>query len=166
MKPIILTAAEARAVLAGSVEIRRVVQSPARNMQREGMEVIKRRAPGDPWYRDCVWSMRGRTGVWGDYTHERFLAMCPYGAPGDRVWVKEAFALHRIHDGTAPSRIGPTLLKGRWYRADGEPEVRVGKWRSPVAMPHWASRLTLEITGVRVERAEQWEWVIGVGRVG
>lgn len=79
---------EVRAILSGAkTQTRRPVRSPAKNMQREGMEVIKRRAPGDRWYGDHVWSMRGPTGVWGDYTDDRFRSLCPFGAPGDLLWV-------------------------------------------------------------------------------
>lgn len=60
-----------------------------------------------------------------------------YGAPGDRLWVKEAWA-------TLP-------LNKRFYRADGEMHGE-WKWRSSLFMPRLASRITLEIVDVRVER--------------
>lgn len=140
-RPILFSAPMVRAILEGKkTQTRRIVKSPAKNMQAAGMQVIKYRAPGDPWYKDCVWSMRGPSGVWGDYTHERFMGMCPYGRPGDHLWVKETH--------------GPSA-GGLVYRADESVACPDGgKWRPSIHMPRWASRITLEITGVRVERAQ------------
>jgi hypothetical protein len=72
---------------------------------------------------------------------------CPYGKPGDHLWVKETW-----------SNINDFVL----YRAAAEADDSCddlfipGKtaWRSPRFMPRWASRITLEITGVRVERIQ------------
>jgi hypothetical protein len=147
-RPILLSDAEVRAILAGTkTQTRRVVQSPAKGMQREGMEVIQRREPGDKWYGDFVWSMRDRSGVWGDYTDEEFRALCPFGAPGDRLWVRECFAeIDRRHG-----------LGGLAYRATEDAETYPGFWRwtPSVQMPRWASRITLEIGHVRVERLHE-----------
>jgi hypothetical protein len=63
---------------------------------------------------------------------------CPYGQPGDRLWVREAFA-----GGGHGQRVV--------YRAD-EPSYPAYRWRPSIHMPRCASRITLEITGVRVER--------------
>jgi hypothetical protein len=92
--------------------------------------------------------MRGKTGVWGDYTHEKFLALCPYGAPGDRLWVRETWALD---PGSHPDD------REVLYRATdpGWDDNGTGlKWRPSILMPRWASRITLEITDVRVERVQ------------
>ena len=69
---------------------------------------------------------------------------CPYGKPGDFLWVREAHAISANPD-----------LKP-WYRLDHEearssgPRVDV-KWRPSIHMPRWASRITLRITDIRVE---------------
>lgn len=70
---------------------------------------------------------------------------CPYGVSGDRLWVKETFQIVPTgHAGTMPI-----------YRADGDQDRIVpGKWKPSIFMPRTASRLTLEITGVRVERLQ------------
>ena len=71
---------------------------------------------------------------------------CPYGVPGDRLWVREthcAFERGHVH-----------------YAADftrdpkGEREHGV-RWTPSIHMPRWASRITLEITDVRVERLQE-----------
>lgn len=65
---------------------------------------------------------------------------CPYGVVGDRLWVREAWLRHD----------GVTL-----YRADDiAGHILDREWRSPILMPRWASRLTLEVTEVRVQRLQ------------
>jgi len=66
----------------------------------------------------------------------------PY-APGGRLWVKEAHAFD-IEANTVDER---EII---WYRAT-QPVDEV-HWRSPIHMPRWASRLTLIVTDVRVQR--------------
>ncbi len=88
---------------------------------------------------------------------------CPYGQPGDRLWVRETWGAHFIWDGCPPSEIPNDGRSCVFYRADGEspgagkggsctPSQRGKKWWPSIHMPRWASRLTLEITAVRVER--------------
>lgn len=150
-RPILFSGSMVRAILAGKKnQTRRIVQSPARNMQREGMEVIKHRPPGDTWYKDHVWSMRGRTGVWGDYTDARFKELCPYGAPGDRLWVRETF--HSCPHCPQHQPRGYTA-----YRSDEKPlppKCAAHGWRPSIFMRRHASRITLEVTDVRVERLQ------------
>lgn len=66
--------------------------------------------------------------------------LCPFGVPGDRLWVKETWADLRPYNGIA-------------YKADTERGI-VTKWSPSIHMPRWASRITLEITDVRVERLQ------------
>jgi hypothetical protein len=70
----------------------------------------------------------------------------PVIQPGDRLWVKEAVAW---------------VSGWGWrYRADNDDlsekreQGEVGRWRSPIHMPRWASRLTLTATDVRVQRLQ------------
>jgi hypothetical protein len=72
---------------------------------------------------------------------------CPYGRSGDRQWVQEAWRVSSAHDDLPPSRIprGTTVE----YLADG-PGMLEGKTRPSIFMPRWASRITLQITNVRV----------------
>jgi hypothetical protein len=64
---------------------------------------------------------------------------CPYGDPGDRLWVREAHAFH------------PTEEDQVFYRALHQHPEEV-KWRSARFMPKWAARTWLEIERVGVER--------------
>lgn len=91
----------------------------------------------------------------------QMLRNCPYGQPVDRLWVRETFADLR---GTGiehrPDPSGP--LKRYAFAADHPPgshgdEARKEfgvKWKPSIHMPRAASRITLEITGVRVERLQ------------
>lgn len=71
---------------------------------------------------------------------------CPYGRPGDRLWVRETWTEESVDAEDGHYRPD--------YRAtaNGQP---LGKWKPSIHMPRWASRITLEITGVRVERLRQ-----------
>lgn len=84
---------------------------------------------------------------------------CPYGVAGDRLWVRETWAAPTCYDGEKPRDLPDALAEGDEiiYRAKS-PDYRVKElgsfWRSPYHMPRWASRITLEITKVRVERLQ------------
>jgi hypothetical protein len=82
---------------------------------------------------------------------------CPFGRPGDRLWVRETWALEQLDDGErvvwAADRAAAwrSSMEDCFYlESSYEPE----RWRSSIYMPRWASRLTLEVTGVRVERLQ------------
>lgn len=86
------------------------------------------------------------------------LLRCPYGQPGDRLWVRETW---RGLDGWRPEN--GHLIE---YRADRGKEWREApeevlsyqftgeKWRPSIFMPRWASRLTLEVVSIGVERLQ------------
>jgi len=86
---------------------------------------------------------------------------CPYGKPSDRLWVRERYMKARCPiamSGAAQVTRGPAIEKNwqhcAWYEDSEDPlswPIREG-WKSPIFMPRWASRITLEITAVRVER--------------
>lgn len=87
---------------------------------------------------------------------QALASRCPYGQPGDRLWVREAFRFLAVHDHVPPRELssGPV-----WFGADvGMPALRglsqQGKLRPGMFMPRWASRLSLEVVSVRVERLQ------------
>lgn len=80
----------------------------------------------------------------GNHVRSKLFA-CPYGAVGDRLWVRETF--EPLPDHEEPAGCSHVL-----YSADVPFPNR--KWTPSIHMPRWASRITLEITGVRVERLQ------------
>ncbi|HGM7000535.1 hypothetical protein [Serratia marcescens] len=110
----------------------------------------------------------------GIYTHVMDApghGLCPFGQVGDRLWVRETFAVLGNEDG-CPIDWDGNLIKGdekkaaRIYKAscwqepgnyglwsipDRDTQYE-GTWRPSIHMPRWASRISLEITSVRVER--------------
>ena len=82
---------------------------------------------------------------------ERKARICPYGKPGDRLWVRETFA-----EGLSNKEGIAYRATSKWYDfEDGTPEnFKEIKWKPSIFMPRWASRITLEITNVRVERLQ------------
>ncbi|MBC3214277.1 hypothetical protein [Serratia fonticola] len=98
------------------------------------------------------------------YPHKKYNIECPFGKPGDRLWVRETWQGPLVDYDDAYSMFkDPTphqKVENCVYRADGGPcpeftdvddELRQG-WRPSTHMPRWASRILLEITAVRVER--------------
>lgn len=82
---------------------------------------------------------------------------CPYGQPGDRLWVRETWVYddYRLQQG--PYVEVPGAREELFYRADNEQpfEAPEGKfWKPSIHMPRWASRILLEIVSVRVERLQ------------
>ena len=83
------------------------------------------------------------------------LINCPWGV-GDRLWVKETWAVHVAWNDTSPSQIEiPNHGIQIWYKSSPPKPPTIGKWRSSIYMPRWASRITLEITNIRVERIRE-----------
>lgn len=79
-------------------------------------------------------------------------AVCPYGKIGDRLWVRESWRTNSIYDNDKPSLIPDSAPIE--YLANTISGDMAGKIRPSIFMPRWASRIDLEITGIRVERLQ------------
>jgi hypothetical protein len=79
---------------------------------------------------------------------------CPYGKPGNRLWVREAWAVVPHVTDNGPKHRAKGDGTGVTWRADWNANPSGFKWKPSTHMPRWASRITLEITGVRVERLQ------------
>lgn len=167
-RPILFSSSMVRAILEGrKTQTRRVVQF---RKHGNGEHALRYKHPlGAVFGCDC-------SGCRGNSTHS-CLIECPYGVPGDRLWVREAWRMFSWMD-DPPALAGEHShgLKYKLeYRADeaegrtfypddslygkvkaaATPWEREDKWRPSIFMPRWASRILLEVTDIRVERVQQ-----------
>lgn len=143
----------------------------------EGWKTQTRRTRGlgrlnDSWYRDRIDKVECRDGLWhfwelghGSSALPVFTARCPYGQPGDRLWVKEThgFWCHSFESVGVQYAAGgedqivyfpdekgmPTLEVQTRRNRDGSRRMRPS-----IHMPRWASRIDLENSRIRVERLQ------------
>lgn len=145
-RPILFSAEMVRALLAGTKsQTRRVFKLPRACSWYEGLGGEKEGFIQDD-----------EGPAWWHVDEQR----CPYGSVGDRLWVREAWRGERADDGRPPRDLDHGCRV--WTEADGAAmdggnvaiDAKPGKLRPGIFMPRWASRITLEITGVRVERVQ------------
>ena len=152
-RPILFSAPMVRALLAGTkTQTRRVVKTIELRGGIKGVRVesgafcyLDYEIPGLGW---CPYG--GSPVV--PYPQERVEAASPYGKPDDRLWVKETWRTERAFNAVAPVKVpkGSSI-----QHAEEEPEPNrgiYGKTRPSIFMMRWMSRITLEVTAVRVER--------------
>lgn len=91
---------------------------------------------------------------YGDISGDLYWRRCPYGAPGDRLWVRETWCC--ITGDIASDE--PSRLDAVAYRADDSEANEVissaRAWKPSIHMPRAYSRITLEAIAVRVERVQ------------
>lgn len=80
------------------------------------------------------------------------VILCPYGQPGDRLWVRETWRLWKRRLG-GKETLQFKADSNKWMIDPGNP------WESPIFMPRKYSRITLEITDVRVERLQEINYI-------
>lgn len=131
-RPILFSAPMVRALLAGTKTQTRRVCKPAANLSAV-VEVP------DPLERGQVYN----GSHFGDEDGEVQFA-CPYGQPGDRLWVRETFGFS-----------GSGYIPDIHFRATNPEAPILGRWYPSIHMRRIDSRITLEITSVRVERLQE-----------
>lgn len=145
-RPILMSGPLVIATLAGrKTQTRRVItaQPPP---EYTHCEVV------DPWchfYDDL-----GPPNERGNRDGKMSTVKCPYGARGDRLWVREAWNVRGLAWGMKPRDAARIAASKAWvYRAGDESGWQHG-WKPGIHMPRRASRLTLEITEIRVQRVQ------------
>lgn len=175
-RPILFSAPMILAILAGAkTQTRRNVNPTGRIVAmswpplhpERGLRVTVRTGPRST-----------HTGPIGDH-----LDACPYGQPGDRLWVREKHRVTGWDEGgyvrveyaaDGADRLVATRMNDYddwvyrrceiWERAGAKADVESGlmapppggiPWTPSIHMPRWASRITLEVTSVRVERLHE-----------
>lgn len=153
-RPILFSAPMVRAILAGrKTQTRRIVKPQP---DAEAIDVFcwlaghLRNAPNG-CAEDGLY-VRKKTGL-------HFATHSLYGVPGDRLWVRERWApLSDAHPEVAKNPGADALASRGFFAADAASEEEanswVTRWRPSIHMPRSMSRITLEITGVRVERLQ------------
>lgn len=142
-RPILFSGAMVRALLDGR--------------KTQTRRVMKPQPEGERWLSELYLS-----GKWAE------RPTCPYGQPGDRLWVRETWGVMSSEGSTALVSYAARLPAGKTladtdggcdvirvpdeWRGRLEGLVDTERWRPSIHMPRWASRLTLKVTGVRVER--------------
>lgn len=160
-RPILFSASMVRAILEGKkTQTRRLVKLP---LPSQGWRFIECAFNSD----NSAHYHAGFAGNAG-FTGSIICVNCPYGKPpdpifknpGDRLWVREGHAL----DGSQVF-----YRAGHAEAESSGPRVDI-RWRPSIFMPRWASRITLEITSVRVERLQQISgpdcWEEGISHAG
>jgi len=91
-------------------------------------------------------------------------SQCPYGQPGDKLWVRETFKAFDDGDIFFKEYFGNTVP------VHGDDNPNNWKWTPSIFMPQWASRITLEIINVRIEQVQDislydinWEGIDSAG---
>lgn len=154
-RPILFSAPMARAILAGRKTMtRRVVKPQPAGKQRvvEGLaHVTVGMNPADD---GAVWYV-------GDGVSRGTEVRCPYGSFGDRLWVRETWTPdHRDFYPHFPAVYKADAAYDYERNEKGEvysPEQKSWypyRWRPSIHMPRWASRITLQVEAVRVERLQ------------
>lgn len=123
-------------------------------IQSDRKTVTRRVVKGAPTNRESyvLGIHKGTWGIHADVEKDEgvWRGECPYGQPGDRLWLREAWQAWTEFDGMPPRAIPED--SGINYLADGN--VWDARKRPSMFMPRWASRITLEVKSVRVERLQ------------
>lgn len=148
-RPILFSAPMVRAILSGrKTQTRRLL----------GLDTFGGSAtPGYDWtwrgqapIRSIAQQRRYPNGCWQDVREADLLALCPYGEAGDRLWVRETWS-------TATGNGHRTVYRAdlgtdRWPPSVDVPREDAKVWKPSIHMKRSASRLTLLVESVRVER--------------
>ncbi len=144
-RPILFSAPMVRAILSGRKKVTR--------------RALKVQPHIDVSGNFCVGGANYGQDIYGKPVTKHFVSShCPYGQPGDRLWVREAW-----QDDAQVNAIAPRELSHGepiQYAADGASRqngcsmITPGKTRPSIHMPRWVSRILLEINDVRLERLQ------------
>lgn len=177
-RPILFNGEMVRAILDGrKTQTRRVIKPFTKGLEQNhpadgevkwgrDLEPFQNEEMDGPSNYDQWWRWREWSEDWNA------IGQCPYGVPGDRLWVREAWCHKWDNDGPIYNEDGDYDTTCVWYRADGVDVMKMDEdcsqafnkdgtpsspWLPSIHMPRWASRILLEITDVRVQRLQDIE---------
>jgi hypothetical protein len=99
-----------------------------------------------------IWVYDNKVPVKPEDADPKGAIKCPYGKPGDRLWVRETFAKDGHGNVWYREGAGVGDRPCDYFEYPDGSSVDVEIWTPSIHMPRWASRITLEIVSVRVER--------------
>lgn len=118
----------------------------------------------DKWDKGCLWDQRRIGKPIGEvefYYYDNTKIEPPYGRPGDSLWVRETWSgIFQSSEGMLQYRNIDRLSRTQehcvslFYKATDDDLDYNGCWVPSIYMPRWASRITLEVVKVRVERVQ------------
>lgn len=163
-RPILFSAPMVRALLDGrKTQTRRIAKHPLLDDVPNPLDVVHENLRHAAPYLDSYCggaktseNPRGMTEWWCWWTRDDrpcHQFKCPYGKPGDLLWARETWQALSFGDyqptkhHVADVRFAATDALG-----STDKDVRGYSWRPAIHMPRWASRITLELTGVKIER--------------
>ncbi len=174
-RPISFSGSMVRAILAGDkTQTRRIIKDPNGLYAHLGQQTVH---PAVSEIVSCGDGMFRQTAP--EHIKQMYISTfpchslrTPYGQPGERLWVREAFRFAASLDRLSPNDVGekaldagyrtpwaPTQFEadghraGAWHGFDTPPTLTTpGKLRPSIHMPRWVCRLMLEISSVRAER--------------
>lgn len=152
-KPILFNSEMVRAILDGRKTMTRRVVKPMSKNQAEWLtpELINSVPHGEMikggWQMHHPRADTDYMGVHVEHDSPLGWVRCPYGQPGDLLWVRETFLIKL--NGDAFYRADDPTASG-WNSGSA-----TTKWRPSIFMPRWASRITLRVFDVRVERVQE-----------
>jgi hypothetical protein len=160
-KPIIFNTEMVRAILDGrKTQTRRVVKMPFKEMHDYQHGSFS--CNGLEWFYSAPRVLGNPAN--GDVVYETAAKIkCPYGQVGDTLWVRETFSMFWgqwteygwEYDSDDGRRLGKEMPDAKFqlvHKASWDGDIEYEYWRPSIFMPKWASRITLKITDVRVER--------------
>lgn len=147
-RPILFSAPMVQAILAGNkTQTRRVVKLPG-IMPRTSFTIT---SPDESMIQldDGTFHYLSTAAMSGPYE-------CPFGKVGDQLWVRETFAaVGNVDPGYLTYRATyPKCLPADVKNIPSDIRDAGYRWKPSIHMPRWASRIQLEITGIRIERLQ------------
>jgi len=152
--PILFSGPMIRAILAGQKTQTRRVIVPPRPCRLGGHHMFY---PGERWWvGECPtsgwWAVDDPSGPPPRWTPSGPGFVCPYGVPGDLLWVRETHFITVCNEAVYRADYPNNAKERGMENIPHESDVR---WRPSIHMPRWASRLTLCVTDVWVERLQE-----------
>lgn len=138
-KPILFSTPMVQAIMDGRKTMTRRIVKPKRNI--ESHEILYKCGENDYWIGTYNGHFMG---------HSSTRMKCPYGQPGDLLWVRETFFDTKKVKEAFAFQHSPDFI----YKADENNFIGCHNWKPSIHMPKAAARIWLRVTDIRVERLQ------------